>query len=113
MRGKNFSVLKKLFRMEQRGGGGGEKKCLPRAIYPPPIIKSHRHDPIRRREADGVKILKTYGIMTPYCPPEGLYGVSEGRYGVWGGQDGVISQNDPILSSLTTSLEPNLLYLPK
>ena len=59
---------KKRFRMEQRGGGG-EKKCLPGAIYPPPIIKSHRHDPIRRREADGIKILKTYGIMIPYCPP--------------------------------------------
>ena len=52
-----------------------EKKCLPRAILPSPIIKSQRHDPIRRREADGVKILKTYGIMTPYCPPEGQYGV--------------------------------------
>ena len=101
MRGKNFSARKKLFRMEQRGGGGGNSSRVP-YTPPPPVIKSHRHDPIRRREADGVKILKTYGIMTPYCPPEGLCGVSEGRYGVWGGQDGVISQNDPILSSLTT-----------
>ena len=90
--------------MEQRGGGG-EKKCLPRAIYPPPIIKSHRHDPIRRWEADGVKILKTYGIMKVNM------GSKEGNMGSQGGQYGVIRDNDPMEPFLTTFDETAILRL--
>ena len=96
MRGKNAPAWSK---EEERG----EKKCLPRPIYPPPIIKSHRHDPIRLREADGVKILKIFGVR----PHIALCG---GLYGDWGGQYGVDPVDDPMPPSLTTDEFFNICF---
>ena len=77
---------------------GGEKKCLPRAIYPPPIIKSHRHDPIRCHRAIWDQKFENLWDQ------KGNMGTPGRQSGYWGGQYGIIPENDPMEPSLTTSL---------
>ena len=105
------NVGKKRFRMEQRGGGG-RKKCLPRAIYPPPIMKSHRHDPIRCRRAIWDQKFENLWDHDPILPSRrAIWGLREGNMGTEEGNMGsfpkMIPWSPPILLMFFIFLHEN------
>ena len=91
----NFSALSK----EEEGG---EKKCLPGAIYLPPIIKSHRQGAIRRPTPEWHPKFENLWHLVPYSPPRRSVWTPEGLYGTQGVLYGTFSGEGAMGSYLTT-----------